>query len=88
MIEEQIKEIVKRWQYEDGYIHVDDMVKELTNLLTQQREEAYEQGVYDQAMYWKGEVEDAVKSFAKYFEGTKFDMADVEMWLESEYGKK
>ena len=34
------------------------------------------------------EKKEAVEEFAIYFEGTKFDIADAKMWLESEYGRK
>ena len=50
-MEEQIKETVKRWQYEDGYIHVDDMVKDLTSLLKQQEQEIREKAIKDFVVY-------------------------------------
>ena len=72
----------------EDLIAIQGMVRELETYCKAREKEAYEQGVYDQAMYWEDEVEDGVRSFAKRFEGKKFDMADVEIWLESGYGKK
>ena len=45
--------------------------------LTQQREEAYEQGVYDQAMYWKGEVGEAVRGFIDFLSKNRINIDEA-----------
>ncbi len=70
-IEDKVRETVMRWKYKDGYVHFDDLIKELTSLIQQEKKDAV-MGLFnfmlDQGLL-NDKIQDNTKKIEQYIQG-------------------